>query len=134
MLKQFVSAAAVVGAAAFAQGLAAAPAQALHADAPHSHFDIFVEPLAGSGGIEMTLDCPPELSEHPNADIACSQLEDAGGRIDRISAADGMCTKEYAPVRVFIAGHWQNDRQLFVATYGNRCEAVLATGGALLDL
>jgi hypothetical protein len=134
MLKQFVSAAAVFGAVALAQGIASGPAQARHADAPHSHFDIFVEPLHGGGDLEMTLDCPPELSEHPNADVVCSQLEEAGGLIDGIAAADGMCTKEYAPVRVFIAGHWQGNRQLFLKTYNNRCEAVLATGGALLDL
>jgi hypothetical protein len=134
MLKQFVSAAAVFGAAALVQGVAAGPAQALHADAPHSHFDIVVQPLNGGGDAEMTLDCPPELSEHPNADVACAQLADAGGRIDRISAADGMCTKEYAPVRVIIAGYWQRDHQMFMRTYNNHCEAVLATGGALLDL
>ncbi|MFG3340418.1 SSI family serine proteinase inhibitor [Glycomyces sp. NPDC048151] len=134
MLKQFVSAAAVIGAAAFAQAAAAGPAQALHADAPHSRFQVFLHPLNGGEDVTITLDCPAGLSEHPNAERVCAQLEDAGGRIDRIPAADGMCTKEYDPVQVVVSGHWQGTPQLFVEEYGNGCEAVMATGGALLDL
>lgn len=134
MLKQFVSAAAVIGAAALAQTVAAGPAQALHADAPHSHFTVSMTPLHGGGAAQITLDCPPELSEHPNADKVCSQLDEAGGRIGEIPATDGMCTKEYAPVQVLVFGHWQGQARTFTETYGNRCEAVLDTGGALLDL
>ena len=134
MLKQFVSAAAVIGAAAIAQTAAAGPAQALHADAPHSHFTVFVHPLDGDGDFTITLDCPAELSEHPNAAQVCAQLEDAGGRVDAIPAADGMCTKEHRPVQLVVAGQWQGTPQLFIEEYGNACEAVLATGGALLDL
>jgi hypothetical protein len=74
------------------------------------------------------------LSEHPNAETVCAQLEVADGFVDEIPAADGMCTKEYAPVRVLVVGHWQGTKHLFMETYGNRCEAVLATGGALLDI
>jgi hypothetical protein len=134
MLKQFVSAAAVIGAAALAQSVSAQPAQALHADAPHSHFTISVESLHGGERAHITLDCPPELSEHPNAEAVCAQLDEAGGFIDEIPAADGMCTKEYVPVRVLIFGHWQGTSHTSMETYGNRCEAVLATGGALLDI
>jgi hypothetical protein len=135
MLKQFVSAAAVVAAAALAASVAAQPAQAVRADAPHSHFMISVtSQRVGGGSTAITLDCPPELSEHPNADTVCGQLETAAGFIEEIPAMDGMCTKEYAPVRVVAFGHWHGKGRAFVETYSNRCEAVLATGGALLDL
>ncbi|GAA2155780.1 MULTISPECIES: SSI family serine proteinase inhibitor [Glycomyces] len=134
MLKQFVSAAAVFGAAALVQGVAAGPAQALHADAPHSDFQILVVSPDPDEPTQMTLACPPELSEHPNAKTVCAQLDAAEGFIQGIPAADGMCTKEYAPVQVLVFGHWQGSNRTFNATYNNRCEAVLATGGALLDL
>ncbi|WP_205323662.1 SSI family serine proteinase inhibitor [Glycomyces sp. YM15] len=101
---------------------------------PHSHFAISMTPLRGGGPVQITLDCPPELSEHPNADTVCSQLDEADGHVGDIPAADGMCTKEYAPVRVLVFGHWQGQPRAFTETYGNQCEAVLATGGALLDL
>jgi hypothetical protein len=135
MLKQFVSAAAVVAAAALAASVAAQPAQAVHADVPHSQFLINVTSLReGGGSTVMTLDCPPELSEHPNAETVCGQLETAGGFIGEIPAMDGMCTKEYAPVRVVVFGHWHGKGRTFMASYSNLCEAVLATGGALLDV
>jgi hypothetical protein len=101
---------------------------------PHSHFVVSIESLNGGGHAGITLDCPAGLSEHPNAEAVCAQLEEAGGYIEAIPAADGMCTKEYAPVRVIVAGHWQGTNHVFMETYGNRCEAVFATGGALLDI
>lgn len=99
---------------------------------PHSSFDISV--TAGDGRTDsITLSCPQEWSEHPNAAAVCGQLKEARGQIGAIAPADGMCTKEYAPVRVLVTGHWQGEGQFFMKQYSNHCEAVFATGGSLLD-
>ncbi|MDA1360422.1 SSI family serine proteinase inhibitor [Glycomyces luteolus] len=100
---------------------------------PHSEFHISIASVRGGGSASITLACPQEWSEHPNAETACGQLEQANGYVEGVAPADGMCTKEYAPVRVLVAGHWHETGHVFMKTYGNRCEAVLATGGSLLD-
>jgi len=100
---------------------------------PHSEFTIVVDALYGGETASMTLSCPQESSEHPNADAACDQLEAVDGYVEAIAPADGMCTKEYRPVQVIMVGHWHQAPHIFVQRYGNRCEAVLATGGVLLD-
>jgi hypothetical protein len=100
---------------------------------PHSSFDISVTSVNGGDAGSITLSCPQEWSEHPNAEAVCGQLEEARGYIEAIAPADGMCTKEYAPVLVLVTGHWRHKGQHFMKQYSNRCEAVLATGGSLLD-
>ncbi|MDN3238209.1 SSI family serine proteinase inhibitor [Glycomyces tritici] len=99
---------------------------------PHSAFEISVAAANGEADA-ITLSCPQEWSEHPNAAAVCDQLKEARGLINAIAPADGMCTKEYAPVLVVVSGHWHQTNQFFMKEYSNRCEAVLATGGSLLD-
>lgn len=146
MKKLTAAGAAIVGASALL-ALGSAPAHAMSfqqvhslpagpggADRPHSQMMIRIASANGDGMEAMTLSCPQESSEHPNAAAVCDQLERAEGHVDAIEAADGLCTKEYAPVHVVVAGHWHGMPRFFMGTYGNRCEAVVQTGGALLDL
>ncbi|WP_051704468.1 SSI family serine proteinase inhibitor [Glycomyces sp. NRRL B-16210] len=129
----------VLGAAGLAALLTAAPAQALTliepdpATGPHSELTIRVTSVEGGGESSITLSCPAQWSAHPNAEEACAQLEAAGGHIDAIGGGDGMCTAQYDPVRVVVTGNWHRASHFFIGTYGNRCQAVQATGGALLD-
>lgn len=128
--------------AALGAVLAVAPAQALtltepFADVPgggpHSELTIRVSSVDGGSAAWIKLSCPAEWSEHPRAEAACEQLEAAGGYVDAIAAGDGMCTMQYDPVRVVVTGHWHRTTHFFMGTYDNRCAAVQATGGALLD-
>ncbi|GAA2130845.1 SSI family serine proteinase inhibitor [Glycomyces algeriensis] len=100
---------------------------------PHSAFDLSVTPVNGGKAGSISLSCPQEWSEHPNAAAVCDQLEEARGYIEAIAPVDGMCTKEFAPVRLLATGHWHGTNHFFMKEYSNRCEAVLATGGSLLD-
>ncbi|MCH7229855.1 subtilase-type protease inhibitor [Glycomyces sp. L485] len=112
-----------------------APAQAAPAsDGPHGRFMIHWSAVDGGESATVSLACPQEWSEHPNAEQACAQIEGAGGSIERIEPVSGFCTKEYAPVRVMMIGHWHETWQFFTGTFANRCEANLATGGHLLDI
>ncbi|WP_168801700.1 SSI family serine proteinase inhibitor [Glycomyces buryatensis] len=135
MFKKPVRAAALLAAAAAVMFAAPAQAHLAPEESPHSEFALYLAP-AGSGSelTTLTLECPGKESEHPNAKAACRQLQRAHGHIADIPPADGMCTKEYAPVVVLVHGHWHGDKRVFAEKYGNDCEAALATGGYLFDI
>ncbi|WP_113703044.1 SSI family serine proteinase inhibitor [Nonomuraea lactucae] len=78
-----------------------------------------------------TLLCVPDGGTHADAAAACEQLSRTNGRVDRVPAAPGPCTREYAPVRVAATGVWNRQRREFTRTYPNRCEAIRATGGVI---
>ncbi|MFF5211879.1 SSI family serine proteinase inhibitor [Streptosporangium sp. NPDC000396] len=78
-----------------------------------------------------TLACDPDGGTHVNSTTACDQLRRAGGRIGRIPEDPGMCTREYAPVRLSATGTWNGRKIRYERTYPNRCTAVRATGGVL---
>lgn len=85
----------------------------------------------GASAARATLTCGPDGGSHPRAAAACEQLERARGDVARIPRATGMCTTEYAPVRVRADGRWNGRPQRFAKTYSNRCVAVRETGGVL---
>ncbi|MEV0201891.1 SSI family serine proteinase inhibitor [Nonomuraea sp. NPDC050691] len=78
-----------------------------------------------------TLLCGPDGGAHASPAQACDQLRRANGMVERIPEAPGMCTKEYAPVRVTATGVWNRQFREFTRTYPNLCTAVHATGGVL---
>ncbi|NUW45146.1 SSI family serine proteinase inhibitor [Nonomuraea rhodomycinica] len=78
-----------------------------------------------------TLLCGPDGGAHANPTPACDQLRRANGMVERIPEDPGMCTREYAPVRVTATGVWNRQYREFARTYPNLCTAVRATGGVL---
>ncbi|GGV06967.1 hypothetical protein GCM10010182_27280 [Actinomadura cremea] len=85
----------------------------------------------GAGAARATLTCRPDGGSHPRAAAACKQLGRARGDIAKIPAAGGMCTTEYAPVRVRADGRWNGRARRFERTFSNRCVAVRETGGVV---
>ncbi|MEV6106844.1 SSI family serine proteinase inhibitor [Streptomyces sp. NPDC051940] len=98
-------------------------------DRPGSHLLLLAQPT-GRGPLDAAyLVCSPPGGNHPEPRSACKTLQQAGGRFEELKPADGFCTKEYAPVRVYAFGHWKDEPVAYVSKlYGNRCEANLATG------
>ncbi|GAA2264201.1 hypothetical protein GCM10010149_00070 [Nonomuraea roseoviolacea subsp. roseoviolacea] len=78
-----------------------------------------------------TLLCGPDGGAHADPTPACDQLRRANGMVERIPEDPGMCTREYAPVRVTATGVWNRQYREFTRTYPNLCTAVRATGGVL---
>ncbi|TYK46055.1 SSI family serine proteinase inhibitor [Actinomadura decatromicini] len=105
----------------------AAPAQARE---PAAAYRLWVTPERGHGTVR-TLTCDPDGGTHQDPRRACAQLKSVRGEVSRIPAQDGVCTLEYAPVRVRAEGRWHGAPRHFARTYGNRCAAVRETGGIL---
>ncbi|WP_214414828.1 SSI family serine proteinase inhibitor [Sphaerisporangium fuscum] len=93
-----------------------------------------VTPVSGGNSAPLsagTLLCGPDGGTHADAARACDQLRRANGMVERIPEDPGMCTKEYAPVRLTATGVWNRQLREFTQTYPNLCTAVRATGGVL---
>ncbi|MFC7218677.1 SSI family serine proteinase inhibitor [Streptomyces polyrhachis] len=74
------------------------------------------------------LNCEPAGGTHPKAAKACKALRAAGGRFNALKPAQGACTMEFAPVRVYAFGHWKGKPVAWVSEiHANRCAANLAT-------
>ncbi|MEU9287285.1 subtilase-type protease inhibitor [Streptomyces sp. NPDC048275] len=71
----------------------------------------------------VTLNCVPTASgTHPAAARACAELRGAGGDLDALTVRDGaMCTKQFDPVVVTVAGVWQGKRVAYERTFANEC-------------
>ncbi|MEU3246713.1 MULTISPECIES: protease inhibitor [unclassified Streptomyces] len=71
----------------------------------------------------VTLNCAPTASgTHPAAVQACAELRGAGGNFDALSVRDGaLCTKQFDPVVVTVAGVWQGKRVAYERTFANEC-------------
>jgi hypothetical protein len=139
MKKLTAAGAAIAGASAFAV-LSSAPA---HAE------PIPVDPGIGNGigtgalylevqgesGVtdRAALFCPGGEG-HRQGEAACSHLTGAEGIIEEVDPADGMCTKEYAPVTLKAFGIWEGRFVYYEADYGNFCEGLHTTGGAIFDI
>jgi hypothetical protein len=120
-----VSALSGAGPAAAAPGVPAAPAEA--AKAAGARLTITVRPA--SGGVRTArLTCDPVGGDHPRAAEACTTLTPARGNPGRIAPQDGMCTMEYAPVKVSLRGRWHARPVRYEQTFGNACAMSLATG------
>lgn len=75
----------------------------------------------------VSLDCRPEGGSHPDPEHACAVLEEAGGDFAAIAPGSGMCTLEYAPVRIAAHGHWNGGSVEYAETHPNMCHAIRAT-------
>jgi hypothetical protein len=119
-------------AAALLVTVAAAPAQAVPERAkPEGVF--YLEVAYDHGGWEFTiLTCPSGHWHHQGAK-ACRQLAAAGGDPAAIAPNQGACPMVYDPLTVRAKGIWGGTYYEFEAAFGNRCEAVAATGGHLFD-
>lgn len=113
--------------AGMAVGASAAPAQAA---GPVGSYMLTVVHEAGPK-IGRSLHCDPDGGTLIGASRACDQLRLVDGKVERIPARTGVCTLEYAPVRVIARGSWRDRPRNFERTYPNRCVAVRETGGIL---
>ncbi|HEX2143533.1 MAG TPA: SSI family serine proteinase inhibitor [Glycomyces sp.] len=140
-MKKFAVGAATMCAAAFV-ALSSAPAQAL--SLPHEQ-PMPIEPGIGasagglvilqverSGGVKenQLLRCPGGTG-HAKGEEACAQLTTAGGTIETLSVADGMCTKEYDPVTLRAFGFWDGRFVAYEREFANHCTGINETGGAV---
>lgn len=82
-----------------------------------------------------TLACAPHggTGSHPTPDLACAQLAQADGFIDRIPPAPGVCTSEWRPVWLRARGEWRGERRPFRILASNPCEGIRRTGGVLFQ-
>ncbi len=130
---------AVLGAAALV-ALSPSPAQA-----EPIPVDPDIDPGVGTGFLYLeadpetgptersTLSCP-HGEGHKRGEEACIQLTDVGGEIGLLNAADGVCTKEHAPVTLKGFGIWEGRFVYYEGAFGNHCEGMLATGGTVFDI
>jgi hypothetical protein len=80
-----------------------------------------------------TLTCSPAGGTHQAAAEACAVLAGARGNPAKITPADVMCTLEYAPVKVKMAGRYHRKPVRFKKTYSNPCR-LQAEAGALFRI
>jgi hypothetical protein len=85
-----------------------------------------------SGGYAYSVDvtCKPAGGTHSDPAGVCGVLDLASGDFDLIAPwPDRICTKEYDPVTLGAKGHWLGERFSWSKTFGNKCEAQVATAG-----
>lgn len=116
-----------------ALALASTPALSASVAAPSVYF-VTVKPMVGQQQSHAMLACKPKAGTHPYREQACAQLLPVAGRIEAIPPADGLCTMEYAPVKVRAAGVWKGIPYKYEEVFSNRCEANLQTGGFVFNL
>ncbi|MEV0254469.1 SSI family serine proteinase inhibitor [Streptomyces sp. NPDC050732] len=138
---------AVGAAAAAATCVLAATAGTAHAEAPQTKSLYAPSALvltvgqgedAGSAAVEraVTLTCAPRpAGSHPAPAAACAELAEVNGRFTELLAttSDAICTKEWQPYTVTVAGVWNGKQVNWSTTFANRCEmkAGLGEGVAL---
>jgi hypothetical protein len=98
---------------------------------PEGAYVLMISPSGSAATRSNTLLCGPDGGTHAAPGRACDQLRDVGGRVEAVPAESGPCTKVYDPVRVSAHGVWRGHSRHFTKVYGNQCEAMRATGGAL---
>ncbi|MFK4069761.1 SSI family serine proteinase inhibitor [Streptomyces sp. NPDC029674] len=93
---------------------------------------------AGSAAVEraVTLTCAPRpAGTHPAPAAACAELAKVGGEFNHLvgTNSDAVCTKEWQPFTVTVAGVWNGKHVNWSTTFANRCEmkAGLGEGAAL---
>jgi hypothetical protein len=93
---------------------------------------ITVKPTGGALRT-ATLTCYPAGGTHNSAAAACAVLTSARGNPAAIQPADVMCTLEYAPVKVKMAGRYNRKPVRFKRSYSNACR-LDAEAGALFRI
>jgi hypothetical protein len=85
-----------------------------------------------TGGYTYSVDvtCKPAGGTHSDPAGVCKALDQAGGDFDMVTPwPDRVCTAEYAPVTLGAKGHWLGEKFSWSKTFGNKCEAQVATAG-----
>lgn len=95
---------------------------------------LYLEVNPEVGPTERSVLSCPHGHGHARGEEACIQLTGVGGEIGLLEAADGMCTKEHAPVTLKSFGLWEGKFVYYEGDFGNHCEGMLATGGAVFDI
>lgn len=129
-MRRFAALAATTGAAAVA-GLLLTANPAVAATVP-TKVTISVKPTGGPVRT-ATLTCDPAGGTHKAAAAACEALAAAGGDPAAIVPADVMCTMEYSPVKVKMAGRYNRKPVSFKRSYSNSCR-LHAEAGALFRI
>jgi hypothetical protein len=76
-----------------------------------------------------TLMCHPTGGNHPHGDVACRDVDAAGGNLDRLPGEPGkVCSGVYKPVTVNALGEWRGIPVRFDRTYRNACKMTASTG------
>ncbi|WP_157246043.1 SSI family serine proteinase inhibitor [Nonomuraea typhae] len=78
----------------------------------------------------VRLACDPDGGTHPKPKVACDLLRKVKGKPARLRKDDVICTKEYMPHKVRVAGTWRGRKIFFMGTFDNAC-LMKAAGGAL---
>jgi subtilisin inhibitor-like len=117
----------LAAAAALVAGGAAAAGPRDHTGYPSSKLTLSYQADAGFAAA-VKLECDPAGGGHPRPDLACAELAEAGGQVDRIEPDRRMCLLVYAPVTAEITGDWRGTTVTWSHTFGNTCEMRRATG------
>ncbi|MEU8344203.1 Subtilisin inhibitor-like [Actinomadura meyerae] len=101
----------LLGAGLVAGGAVAAPAASADdgaAAAPLTVIQLSVVPQLGSGAARTaTLECDPVGGTHPNAKVACAELDAANGDIRQVPSRSGYgCLGIWLPVTATATGYW----------------------------
>jgi Subtilisin inhibitor-like len=129
-MRRFAALAATTGVAAIA-GLLLTANPAAAATIP-TKVTITVKPTGGPLRT-ATLTCDPVGGTHKSSTAACGVLTTAAGNPAAIVPADVMCTMEYAPVKVKMAGRYNRKPVSFKRSYSNPCR-LQAESGALFRI
>ena len=76
----------------------------------------------------VRLTCDPILGNHPQAESACTALEQADGDFTKLPVEERMCTMIHSPVQAQARGHWRGSPVEFTTEYSNRCLAGAHSG------
>jgi len=78
----------------------------------------------------VTLTCSPDGGTHSSPEKACDALREVDGYFERLRPLPGAyCPAVWDPVKATARGYWGDRRVSFEKTYGNACEAGVATSG-----
>lgn len=145
-MKKLAAAGAAIAGASAVLFLGSAPAQAVsYPQADAVPVDPGIGSGIGTGALHLEIEredgaidraalfCPGGEG-HRQGEAACMHLTGAEGLVQEVEAADGLCTKEYAPVTLKAFGVWEGRLVHYAADYDNFCTGLLATGGSIFDI
>ncbi|MFC7303955.1 subtilase-type protease inhibitor [Streptomyces monticola] len=81
----------------------------------------------------VTLTCAPRAAgSHPAAEAACTEVRGVGGELAALVDTDPgtVCTKEWNPRVITVAGVWEGRTVSWSTTFGNPCELRAAVAGS----
>jgi hypothetical protein len=115
----------------FASGLLAAPLIATGtASAAPPETDLLLAVYQEETGVDSTrLTCDPAAGDHRAAQVACGEIEAAGGDFTQLPGTEPqVCTFDYRPVTAVAIGSWRGTPVQYVQEFPNRCVMEQETG------